>query len=162
MWSSLLFGSARIFCAPCGSLRYLLSSGTMIFTQLTMKTVSQRHSGKLTMPPHRFRSPKKAISQRKSWEESYQHLKDYKERNGHCNVPYREGQLGPWVSQQIRVLPSQEKCALLDLIGFNWKKQRDRFDDKWKEKFERLKEFKRQNGQCNIVVRNEEDPGLGQ
>mmetsp|Transcript_55696 Transcript_55696/g.134982 ORF Transcript_55696/g.134982 Transcript_55696/m.134982 type:complete len:467 (-) Transcript_55696:1249-2649(-) len=85
-----------------------------------------------------------------------------KESLVNCNVPFRYGPLGAWVSKQKRVPQTTDRRARLDQIGFNWKPQNARFDEKWNEQYERLKSFKRKNGHCNIVVTNCDDPVLGQ
>ena len=59
-----------------------------------------------------------------TWEESFAKLLVYKEANGHCNVPSRTAQLGPWVNnqrgayQKNKLLP--EQIARLEAIGFVW------------------------------------------
>jgi predicted helicase len=61
------------------------------------------------------------------WERSYEKLKAFKERFGHCNVPQNwkeDGRLGNWVVNQRVRKKSGKLCAeqriLLDKIGFSW------------------------------------------
>ena len=117
--------------------------------------------------PHQFRKKVKQTApqtkkKRKTWDEHYDDLVAYQRKFGDCNVPFRSGPLGKWVSKQKRVPPTADRRARLDQIGFNWNKQNARFDEKWNEQYERLKKFKREHGHCNIVVTNCEDPVLGQ
>ena len=59
-----------------------------------------------------------------AWEEKYNMLLNFKERNGHCDVPRSENPLGRWVSLQRecrrdgKILP--ERFVKLNSIGFNW------------------------------------------
>lgn len=79
-------------------------------------------------------------------------LKKYKEEHGHCNPPLGKDRnsLGRWAGAQrekfrIGTL-SIERIALLNAIEFDW----DPFETQWMEYFEKLKEFKRVNGHCNV------------
>ena len=61
------------------------------------------------------------------WEEAYEKLKAFREREGHCLVPRHYSidgiKLGPWVSRQRQNKNSLQKDRLekLNLIGFSWK-----------------------------------------
>jgi len=61
------------------------------------------------------------------WEEGFQSLQRYHEREGHCRVPSthcEQGyQLGQWVNRQRRAQAtlSPERRARLDALGFVWK-----------------------------------------
>lgn len=46
-----------------------------------------------------FKKPTK-VAVRKSWEERYQELREYKAANGHCVVPQLYEELGHWVHRQ--------------------------------------------------------------
>ena len=64
----------------------------------------------------------------KPWEERFNELAAYKEKNGDCNVPQRLGTLGSWVNNQRKLhkkgtLP-QECTAQLEGVGFVWKLKR--------------------------------------
>ena len=68
--------------------------------------------------------------ERIGWNETYQRLVAYKEEHSNTNVPaiYKEDpRLGTWVRYQRLVyknknnkLLSEERCTLLDFIGFEW------------------------------------------
>ena len=98
-----------------------------------------------------------------SWDGWFGKLQAYKERFGSCNV--RQGQkeyrsLSAWVSaQRIR----QNKGALseiqvsrLDGIGFVWNMQ----DSVWDERFQKLLEFKKLYGHCNVLIGEDGLDGL--
>ena len=63
------------------------------------------------------------------WNSMLQKLKDYKQENGHCNVPRSKGKLGKWVklgqwveNQRSRAGKlSKERIDALNKIGFVWK-----------------------------------------
>ncbi|KAL7541451.1 hypothetical protein ACHAXR_013267 [Thalassiosira sp. AJA248-18] len=114
----------------------------------------------------------KTIRRRKSWEESYDDLKRYRDTNGHCNVPQSEKPLGPWVnSQRIEharylvceerlqggrgnnnkeTLPSTsmtaERKKLLGDLGFVW----DIPGHTWNTRYDELCEFRKINGHCVV------------
>jgi hypothetical protein len=50
------------------------------------------------------------------WNRFFMELKDYKEKNGHCNTPTRNGSLGTWISYQ-RVLFRSKKLMTENLWG---------------------------------------------
>ena len=58
------------------------------------------------------------------WEEWFDELVEYKEKNGNCNVPQRLGALGKWVNKQRTAYRkgklSQMRTSKLEGIGFNW------------------------------------------
>ena len=59
------------------------------------------------------------------WEERFNELVGYKEKNGSCNVPRSQGALGNWVHKQRQIHKngklSQERTMQLEGIGFVWK-----------------------------------------
>ena len=69
----------------------------------------------------------------RSWDESFELLKAYKEEHGHCRVPlkaeYHGVKLGRWVDNQRRAHKSsklsEDRVARLDGIGFCWSPKRD-------------------------------------
>jgi hypothetical protein len=101
---------------------------------------------------HNTRSDLKAL-----WEKRYSQLVDFKEANGHCEVPqrYKENvELGRWVKDQRTFFSqgklSQERTALLNEIGFTWRiKDHNKF---WKEQLEELISYKEAHGHCNVSV----------
>jgi superfamily II DNA or RNA helicase len=99
-----------------------------------------------------------------AWEEGFYHLKLYKEREGHCNVPVRHKEngfaLGQWVSvQRLSKTLSQERQQRLDELGF----VRGLHDAAWEKGFYHLKLYKEREGHCNVPVRYKESGfALGQ
>ena len=95
------------------------------------------------------------------WERNFALLKHYKEREGHCNVPYsyeEEGiKLGSWLNTQ-RVALKREKLdesyqRRLEALGVVW----DLFGDQWDRTFALLEQFKYCEGHCNVPDRHEEN-----
>jgi Helicase associated domain/Helicase conserved C-terminal domain len=86
------------------------------------------------------------------WEKGFAILKQFKEREGHCNVLQRhhEGtfRLGGWVSVQrtSKDTMSAEHRQRLNEIGFVW----DVLESKWEDGFAVLKQFKAREGHCNV------------
>jgi superfamily II DNA or RNA helicase len=102
-----------------------------------------------------------------AWDEGYEYLRAYKEREDHCRVPqyYKNDdgfRLGGWVSAQrgmrTEILP--ERATLLDEIGFVWNK----LEDDWREGYESLKAYKELHGHCLVPKRYKDEDGfkLGQ
>jgi hypothetical protein len=91
------------------------------------------------------------------WNRFFMELKDYKEKNGHCNIPTRNGSLGTWISYQ-RVLFRSKKLMTdrhekLVGIGFTFEDARFASDhEKWNRCFMELVEYKEMNGHCNIPI----------
>jgi superfamily II DNA or RNA helicase len=88
-----------------------------------------------------------------SWEENFDKLKKYKERFGHCNVPKKwseDKSLGKWVSWQreayIKGKLDKYRINRLEDISFVWKQ----IESQWEEKFNVLKEYKENHGDCNV------------
>ena len=59
-----------------------------------------------------------------SWDDRFDKLKAYKEKNGNCNVPQKEGKLGRWVNTQREAYKkgklSKERIASLKEVEFAW------------------------------------------
>ena len=75
---------------------------------------------------------------RKNWEEYYENLKEYKSRNGDCDVSRKENQrLARWTSYQRRLnyenKMSQERKRMLDDLEFRWEKRIRRIQSKGTE-----------------------------
>ena len=93
------------------------------------------------------------------WEEGVSHLKAYKEREGHCRVPYSHVEsgfrLGLWVvnrraeAKSIPIIRRQQ----LDQLGFVW----DPFGADWEEGFRYLTMYKEREGHCRVSAKHHED-----
>jgi superfamily II DNA or RNA helicase len=88
-------------------------------------------------------------------------LRAFKERFGHCNVPYRwseDPKLGSWVVKQRKFKKkgflSAERVRKLDQIGFCWSS----LDYCWDENFAKMKAFKEKHGDC--IPSNKAEPEL--
>jgi hypothetical protein len=87
-----------------------------------------------------------------SWDEWFGLLMRFKEREGHCRVPFVhvEGtfNLGTWViwQRRHRDTMSAERRRRLDAIGFVW----DAREGVWEEGFAALKKFQAREGHCLV------------
>ena len=92
---------------------------------------------------------KVARQHRVLWQERFNELVLYKEKNGNCNVPRSQGALGRWVNKQRTKYKkgklSRECTSQLEGEGFNWSKEKP-----WKERFDELVAYKERNGNCNV------------
>jgi hypothetical protein len=104
----------------------------------------------------------------RTWEESFRALVAYKEKNGSCNVPWNFHQdraLGHWVCYQRSCRLSTlmvEQRERLNGLGFDWETLQERQDRQWDEKFQSLKDYKRQHLDCCVPRYYKQDPELGQ
>lgn len=88
------------------------------------------------------------------WEQMYEYLKGYLQKNGNANVPQRyiaqDGlKLGRWVNFQKgnqNKLSNKQKIALESLNGWRWAKP----EKTWEEMLEVLKAYVEKNGNANI------------
>src|SRR2546425_760619 len=97
------------------------------------------------------------------WEERFAELVRFKQKTGHCNVPYSYPdipELGVWVrTQRInrrRGNLSEGRLRRLEEIGFVW----DPIGDFAEERFVELVQFKAKTGHCNVPRRWAENPRL--
>jgi ribosomal protein L7Ae-like RNA K-turn-binding protein len=95
------------------------------------------------------------------WERKYLLLKQFNDREGHCNVPQShqedEANLGTWVSNQRRLktkdkLDPDRKKRLED-VGFEWGLP----SATWDETHALLQQFKKREGHCNVPRSHTED-----
>ena len=95
------------------------------------------------------------------WENNFALLKQFKEREGHCNVPRSHEEdgvrLGYWLATQ-RATMKEEKLnesyqRRLEEIGVIW----DPLKDQWEQKFALLEQFKEREGHCNVPQKHVED-----
>ncbi|OEU07320.1 hypothetical protein FRACYDRAFT_197621 [Fragilariopsis cylindrus CCMP1102] len=96
-------------------------------------------------------------SKRHSFEDRLAQLADYKEKNGHCNVPqsFQGYGLGQWVDYQRKDYkkykgskPSNmknERIRALEKLDFKWR-IRTNFEDQLVQ----LADYKEKNGHCNV------------
>jgi hypothetical protein len=98
-----------------------------------------------------------------AWESMFAELKLFKEREGHCAVPWRREavtRLARWVStqrvpQNAGQLPPERK-ARLDQLGFAW----DAVDAAWESMFAELCRYKERMGDCKVPQYWKENPEL--
>ncbi|KAL3801187.1 hypothetical protein ACHAWO_002758 [Cyclotella atomus] len=103
------------------------------------------------------------INKEEQWQKMYQELKEFKDANGHCNVPDSYSlnvPLDRWVQHQRHMyksgkLSDERKCLLLEL-GFLFEPQ----NDKWSMMYQKLLEYKEEHGDCD-VSKNYKPDGLG-
>jgi len=101
----------------------------------------------------------KAKSYDEKWNILFMELVKYKEKNGHCNIPQRNGTLGTWISYQRKLFRSKKLKAdrheKLDGIGFAFEDQKFAIDnERWNTRFVELVEYKEKNGHCNEPISN--------
>ena len=93
------------------------------------------------------------------WEEGFVALRQFKVREGHCNVSAKHHEetfrLGQWVThqRQSKDIMSTERRQRLHDIGFNW----DVRGAKWEAGFLALKRFKAREGHCNVPAKHREE-----
>jgi len=97
------------------------------------------------------------------WQMMFDQLREFKKREGHCDVPakYRPNKdLAGWVVR-LRVSHdagklAPEKVLRLEGIGFEWSP----LDAQWDQKLGELKSFKRREGHCRVPQRYPNNPQL--
>ena len=104
----------------------------------------------------------------KTWNERYDELLEYKNQNGHCNVPQTfkaNPTLGKWVIGQRHLKHkgqlSNDRVRKLDRIGFIWSKKAMSDKELWEFRFQQLLDYRKEHGDCNVPTQNEENPQLG-
>jgi hypothetical protein len=107
----------------------------------------------------------------KLWHQQHQKLVEFRQEHGHCRVPQsyeQDKSLGSWVMNQ-RSYYNNDKLRLdrkkiLEGIGFVWKGDAvhnfNRNYQLWHQHYEKLVEFKRMNGHCDVPWRYERDKSL--
>lgn len=112
---------------------------------------------------------------KKTWEERLEELKAYKVIHGDANVPTLSKEnpsLGHWVHdqrKQYRLFNEKKQTAMtpgrieqLEAVGFKWALQRHTTMKSWNERFDELKLYLAEKGDCNVPIRYKENPSLGQ
>lgn len=97
------------------------------------------------------------------WTRRLEELRRYKERNGHCNVPQKEGKLGVWLMTQRaqhmrwkegrRNFLTCERRDALDDLGVEWRYKEKTDDNLWAQRLEELRRYKLKHGHCGIKKR---------
>jgi hypothetical protein len=91
------------------------------------------------------------------WEQNFEKLQRYKKKFGHCNVPIRwkkDRKLADWVHRQraYKNKLTKDQIDRLDDIEFPW----NSFNFKWEQNFQKLLEYKKINGYCNVYPSQDE------
>lgn len=99
------------------------------------------------------------------WMESFEKLKEFKAKHGHFEVGVEEDDYNDilgWVRKQRSMFLqgelSSERKDMLNAIGFNWNSEV--IDLKWREMYERLKEYHASKGNADVPHRWKNDPQL--
>lgn len=93
----------------------------------------------------------------RTWDESYEALKAYKDANGDCNCPsdYKEDPgLATFVRRQRlnKDKLTEEQRSKLEKLGFSFENPgKARLEKQWNENFERLKKYNETNGDCDNI-----------
>jgi hypothetical protein len=101
----------------------------------------------------------KQRKKRRTWDESFQLLKEYILTNGNSPSRWKDDPyLWPWVCRQrvSRDRLSDAQRNALDSIGFDW----DPNGAAWNEQFQKLLLYKQKFGDCNVPSRWKDDPDL--
>jgi hypothetical protein len=98
----------------------------------------------------------------KIWPQQYEKLVEFQRKNGHCLVPQgyeKDVSLGTWVNTQRQMHAKNtiglDRMGLLDEIGFVW--IIDKSNKTWHQQYEKLVEFKRNNGNCLVPQKYRKD-----
>mmetsp|Transcript_25454 Transcript_25454/g.57414 ORF Transcript_25454/g.57414 Transcript_25454/m.57414 type:complete len:441 (+) Transcript_25454:152-1474(+) len=99
------------------------------------------------------------------WDVRYNKLIAYKNEHGTTNVPARHPELGTFVQIQRKRARenklSEERKAALERIDFDFGTTRGPLVS-WEHRFEELKEYKAWKNTCNVPVKYEANPPLGE
>jgi len=97
------------------------------------------------------------------WEQGFEELKKFKEREGHLRVPVNYetkhgNKLRSWLKAQRKNKGelSVDQIERLDAFGFVW----DALSEKWEKGFEELKKFKEREGHCRVPANYKTNDGL--
>ena len=96
-----------------------------------------------------------------SWDARFKQLEEYKEEHGHCDVSHNNKELGSWVNRQ-RIANKKNKLSpeqkeRLEGIGFELECRKQ---VGWDGRFEQLKEYKKDHGDCNVSRNYKANPQL--
>jgi len=101
------------------------------------------------------------------WERNFALLKQFIEREGHCNVPRSHEEdgvkLGEWISRQRQVRKGSvggtlgaERIERLDNLGIRWSFT-ELNADQWERNFGMFQQYKKREGHCDVPISHEED-----
>jgi hypothetical protein len=140
------------------------SFGSWISTQRTLftsKTLKEDRYEKLVGIGFVFEDDRSVrfASDDVKWDTRFVELVEYKEKNGHCNVPRKTGSLGSWINRQRTLFTSkklkEDRYEKLLGIGFAFEDAKVESDNvKWNTRFVELEEYKGKNGHCNCPQKN--------
>lgn len=92
------------------------------------------------------------------WQEMYMRLEKYFEKYGDSRVPQKwekDPKLSNWVLVQRRQFGegkmNVERRKKLERLNFVWD-FRDVYEDQWEEKYQMLKDFKKEHGHCKVPL----------
>lgn len=144
----------------------------------TNKIIRQDRKELLDQLDFVWRLDTKFTSDGGKWKNIYKRLVEFKRTNGHCLVPFNyepDKALGNWVSHQrashAKKIMQKERKDLLDELKFAWtggKKPREPHEklvhvkkpQKWRLQYQKLVDFKRNNGHCLVPFNYEQDKSL--
>ena len=152
-----LFSSSAVFLL-LGSVSDAFSPVQRQLNRLTQPVSPVR----LRAPPFHASVPAADESSQSVFDARLEELEAFRAEVGHADVPLKSA-LGRWVYTQRRrkeanTIQAAEADAL-DALGFRWRL--DPNDVPWTEHFDRLLEYRRLHGVCNVPKKYVADPLLG-
>jgi len=125
-----------------------------------------------TAQPYTLNSVDRKKYHSHAWYDRMMELKAYKGEHGDCCVPQKyeiNPSLGIWVNKQrmeYKLLQDKQKSSMtptrleaLQNLGFVWAKRKGQAT--WDAKFQQLKEYRAEHGDCLIPTKYTNDPALG-
>lgn len=115
------------------------------------------------------------VRERGDWEDRLAEVAAFKLEHGHCNIPVSypaNARLGRFVNamrtQKNRGELSDDRIARLEAIGFVWASTRraevkvgeESVSEAWKHRFEELRAYKQQHGDCDVPSKWDQDEPL--
>jgi len=109
--------------------------------------------------------PKKVNRKKRTFDEFFQALVEYKTKHGDCNVPLRykdDSALGFFVSNLRRGAKpvTEEQRHRITNIGFDWETLNEKQERQWQENFAKLKVYKLKYGDSHVPQGWKDDPSL--
>lgn len=100
-----------------------------------------------------------------AWQQNFLKLKEFKEQNGHCDVPFSGNKryLAKWVGRQKTSKSlSKEQKQKLKSISFDWRTKKEKDDDGWDDSLNRLINYGAlHGGDYNVPQKYNDDLELG-